>query len=102
MEPSNSNVQRLTADTRGPPNSAVVHWDHRPHLLRSAFGAAAVGGRCWLGRVHGSGNNWACVKAICPSIQSCKRIYGREFAWVILRAKASYQPFISQWQETHV
>lgn len=37
-----------------------------------------------------------------PSIQSFKRIFKREFAWVILRAKANYQPLISQWLEVLV
>jgi hypothetical protein len=37
-----------------------------------------------------------------PTVQSFRRIFKREFAWVILRAKASYQPSISQWIEVHV
>jgi hypothetical protein len=46
--------------------------------------------------------NNAIFRNMAPSIQSCKRIFKREFAWVILRAKARYQPFISQWLEVHV
>ena len=48
--------------------------------------------------------NDAIFRNMAPSIQSFKRIFRREFAWVIhiLRAKANYKPFISQWLEVHV
>jgi hypothetical protein len=46
--------------------------------------------------------NDAIFRGIAPSVQSCKRIFKREFAWVILWARASFHPFISQWLETYV
>jgi hypothetical protein len=46
--------------------------------------------------------NDAIFRGIVPSVQSCKWIFKREFSWVILRARASYQPFISQWLEAYV
>lgn len=36
-------------------------------------------------------------RGIQPSLSRCKHIFRKEFAQVILRAKASYKPFISQW-----
>jgi hypothetical protein len=36
-----------------------------------------------------------------PTIQRCRQIF-KEFAQVILSAKASYQPSISQWLEVFV
>jgi hypothetical protein len=39
--------------------------------------------------------NDAIFRNMAPSVQSWKRIFRREFAWVILRAKARYQPLMS-------
>jgi hypothetical protein len=41
-------------------------------------------------------------KGIQPSLQRCKATFKREFAQVILRAKAAYEPHISQWLEGYV
>jgi hypothetical protein len=41
-------------------------------------------------------------RGIQPSLQRCKAIFKREFAQVILRAKAAYQPNISQWLDGYV
>jgi hypothetical protein len=41
-------------------------------------------------------------RGIQPSLQRCKAIFKREFAQVILRAKAGYEPQISQWLEVYV
>ena len=37
-----------------------------------------------------------------PSVQRCRAIFKKEFAQVILRAKAAYQARISQWPVNHV
>lgn len=34
-----------------------------------------------------------------PSVERCRAIFKKEFAQVILRAKAAYQPLVSQWPE---
>jgi len=34
-----------------------------------------------------------------PSVERCRAIFRKEFAQVILRAKAAYQPLVSQWPE---
>jgi len=41
-------------------------------------------------------------RGIQPSVQRCKAIFRKEFALVILRAKAAYQPHISQWLDHYV
>lgn len=38
-------------------------------------------------------------RGIQPSVQRCKGIFKKEFAQVIVRAKAAYKPHISQWLE---
>jgi hypothetical protein len=37
-----------------------------------------------------------------PSVQNCKSIFRREFAQVILRAKSSLAPQLTQWLEAYV
>jgi hypothetical protein len=37
-----------------------------------------------------------------PSITLCKTVFKREFAQVILRAKSSLAPLLTQWLEAYV
>lgn len=46
--------------------------------------------------------NEAIFRNVQPSIQNAKRHFWSEFAQVILRAKKSYEPAISQWLEDYV
>ena len=46
--------------------------------------------------------NYAIFRNVQPSVQSCKLIFRREFAQVILRAKNSLAPLLTQWLEAYV
>ena len=46
--------------------------------------------------------NDAIFRNIAPSVTNCRRIFKKEFAWIIIGAKTSYHPFIDQWLEAFV
>ena len=46
--------------------------------------------------------NDAIFKHVQPSVDHCKRIFHQEFALVILKAKSSLAPLLTQWLEVYV
>ena len=46
--------------------------------------------------------NDAIFNGVPPSVQNCKLIFKKEFALVVLRAKAKLHPHIDQWLGTYV
>jgi hypothetical protein len=67
--------------------------------LAIPFSMEVIISMCWA---IWSVRNYAIFKNVQPTISNARRYFRAYFAQVILRAKKTYLPFISQWPEAYV